>query len=77
MSKFNDKVAQLALEVGGSHYPSVNPDLHDKMVRAVIKECLLALDYTNHDHVYTSFDKSQFDATMERVKIAINERFGL
>jgi len=75
--KFEDKVNQLALEVGGSHYPNVNPQLHRQLVKLVVDECLSAVDTASRRHVYTTFDLGQHEASLESVKKAINERFGL
>jgi hypothetical protein len=75
--KFEDKVNQLALEVGGSHYPNVNPQLHRRLVKLVVDECLSAVDTASRRHVYTTFDLGQHEASLESVKKAINERFGL
>jgi hypothetical protein len=75
--KFEDKVNQLALEVGGSHYPNVNPQLHRQLVRLVVDECLSAVDSASRRHVYTTFDVGQHEASLESAKKAINERFGL
>lgn len=77
MSKFKAKVHQLALEVGGSHYPSVNSDLHEQMVKSVVRECIVALNNTSRDHVYTTFDQGQYEATLAKAEMAIKERFGL
>jgi hypothetical protein len=75
--KFDDKVHQLTLEVGGSHYPSVNPQLHQQLVKLVVTECLIAVDKSSRNHVYTTFDLGQHEASLEAAKKAINERFGL
>lgn len=75
--KFEDKVNQLALEVGGSHYPNVNPQLHRQLIKLVVDECLSAVDTASRRHVYTTFDLGQHEASLESVKKAINERFGL
>jgi hypothetical protein len=75
--KFEDKVNQLALEVGGSHYPNVNPQLHRQLVKLVVDECLSAVDSASRRHVYTTFDVGQHEASLESAKKAINERFGL
>lgn len=75
--KFEDKVNQLALEVGGSHYPTVNPQLHRQLVKLVVDECLSAVDSASRRHVYTTFDVGQHEASLESAKKAINERFGL
>jgi methyl coenzyme M reductase gamma subunit len=74
---FNDKVTQLTLEVGGSHYPSVNPHLHQQLVKLVVKECVEAVSKANRGHVYTTFDLSQHEASLEAARKSINERFGL
>jgi hypothetical protein len=75
--KFEDKVNQLSLEVGGSHYPNVNPQLHRQLVKLVVDECLSAVDSASRRHVYTTFDVGQHEASLESAKKAINERFGL
>lgn len=77
MKTFKQKVHDIALEVGGSHYPSVNPNLHEQMVKAVINECLMAIDKADRSHVYTTFDQSQHESAIERVKQSIKESFGL
>lgn len=43
----------------------------------LINECLIALDKTEKPHVYTSFDQSQFDASIANAKLAIKKHFGL
>lgn len=77
MTKFENKVKEIALAVGGSHYPSVNPHLHELMVKTVVSECINAVEECNKAHVYTTFDDAQFETTLEKVKQSINERFGL
>jgi hypothetical protein len=47
------------------------------MVKAVVRECVIALGNAQRDHVYTTFDQGQFEATLARAQTAINERFGL
>lgn len=77
MQKFNQKVHDIALAVGGSHYPSVNPELHKQMVKAVLEECMSAIDSADHSHVHTTFDKDQYLSAIEKIKQSINKRFGL
>lgn len=43
----------------------------------IITECLVALDNVDKPHVYTSFDQSQFDASIANAKLAIKKHFGL
>lgn len=77
MNKFKDKVAQISLEVGGSHYPAVNIHLQEQMVRMVVEECLDAVNNCKHKKVYTTYDLDQFNYTIEQAGQAIKERFGL
>jgi hypothetical protein len=77
MNKFEQKVHDIALEVGGSHYPAVNPDLHKQMVRAVIDECVRAIDSAKRTNVYTTYDNDMHTGMVEKIKQSINERFGL
>lgn len=77
MTTFQDKVKEIALEVGGSHYPEVNPHLHESMIKMVINECINAVNECDKGHVYTTFDQSQFISTLDKVKQSINKKFGL
>lgn len=43
----------------------------------LIDECLIALDKTDKPHVYTTFDQSQFEASIANAKLAIKKHFGL
>ena len=66
---------QLALEVGGSHYPSVGGDLLEKFGQAVIRECIKAVDQTDTRHAYTSFDHDQIRSTINKSKESIIRHF--
>ena len=74
---FTDKVTELALEAGGSHYPNVNRDQLEAYTRLVLAECLSAIETAPRNHVCTSFDQSQHEASILRVKESISGRFGL
>jgi hypothetical protein len=75
---FTDKVTELALEAGGSHYPDVNRDQLEAYTRLVLAECLLAVEITAlGDHVCTTFDLAQHESTIQRVKASILQRFGV
>jgi hypothetical protein len=36
----NDKLKQLSLMAGGSHYPIINPQLQEKFAELIIQECI-------------------------------------
>jgi len=42
----NDKLRELALQVGGSHYPEVSQQFLETTVRLVIKQCAEAYHQT-------------------------------
>jgi len=77
MKNFKTKVAQISLEVGGSHYPSVNTDLQQQMVKMILDQCLNAVESCDRNHVRTTFDLAQHQTTVEHAKAAIKESFGL
>ena len=74
---FTNKVTELALEAGGSHYPSVNRDQLESYTRLVLAECLSAIETAPRNHVCTSFDQGQHEASIQRVKESISQRFGV
>ena len=42
----NNKLVELAVEVGGSHYPEVSKQHLEATVRLVVKQCALAYHQT-------------------------------
>lgn len=47
------------------------------LTQSIIDECISALDSAEKPHVYTTFDKAQFDASIANAKLAIKKHFGL
>lgn len=45
----NEILKKLSLDAGGSHYPSINPQLQQKFAELVIEECIDILNQRN-DH---------------------------
>jgi hypothetical protein len=74
---FKSKVTELALQAGGSHYPTVNRMHLDSYTKLVIESCLSAMDAGNRSHVCTNFDQAQHDASIAGAKAAIKQEFGL
>jgi len=58
----NDKLRELATEIGGSHYPTVSKPYFEATVRAVVKQCAEAyyqtklLDTPIEKHFLKRFD---------------------
>jgi len=60
-----DKIKEIALQVGGSHYPGVGGDLLQRFADAVIAECIEAIEETPNHHCNTTWDVSVANATKE------------
>jgi hypothetical protein len=61
MSKIkNKKVFDIALAVGGSHYPGVGGELLEKFAMAVIEECITVLDQDDGATHHTKLLKEHF-----------------
>ncbi len=76
-NKWDRKVTELALQAGGSHYPSVNRMQLELYTKLVIEDCINAIETVNSPHVRTSFDKMSHEATISDAVNAIKLRFGL
>lgn len=68
---------QIALQVGGSHYPDVGGELLEQFGRKVVNECIIAVQNTNKHHAYTTFDIGMVESTIEKSVAAILDRFDL
>lgn len=68
-------IKKFQLQAGGSHYPSINPDMQLSFAKQIIEECIDAVRNTDTRHAYTTFDKGLIDATVERSIKSIKERF--
>jgi hypothetical protein len=66
---------KLQIQAGGSHYPSINPEMQLSFARQIVDECIDAVRNTDTRHAYTTFDKSLIDATIERSIMSIREKF--
>jgi hypothetical protein len=65
------KVKELALQAGGSHYPEVGGELLQKVVDLVVEECIDAVKNADVTSItYTNFDKDRALSIK-----SINERF--
>lgn len=71
-----EKIRQLALQAGGSHYPEVGGELLQKFADLVVAECVDAASNADIRHVvYTTFDKGMADSIKSTMVNSINERF--
>jgi hypothetical protein len=68
-------IKKFQLQAGGSHYPSINPDMQMLFARQIVEECIDAVRNTDTRHAYTTYDKGLIDATVQRSIKSIKERF--
>lgn len=58
-----DKIKEIALQAGGSHYPTVGGDLLQKFADLLIAECIKAVDETPNHHCLTTWEINFSDTT--------------
>jgi hypothetical protein len=72
----NEKIKELALQTGGSHYPGVNSELLEMFANMIIDECVDAVKTADMKQiVFTTFDAGMVKGVKERCVNSINERF--
>lgn len=71
----NEKFAQISLAVGGSHYPSINPQLQQQFGEAVVKQILARIEH----EIDLAYDQDQpyAAATLEALAIQILDDFDM
>lgn len=71
-----DLLKEFQLQAGGSHYPSINPQMQETFARMIVNECLAAIDQADlRAVVKTTFDHSQAEGAIYAAKKSIIERF--
>lgn len=45
----NEKFKQFSLEAGGSHYPTINPQLQQRFGELILQECIAIAEDTRYD----------------------------
>ena len=71
----NDKLKEIALQAGGSHYPDVGGVTLEKFARLLIAECIDAVKNTPTTAAYTTFDLDVVKNTIAKSVKSIEERF--
>ena len=74
----NELLKEFQLQAGGSHYPSINPQMQEAFARMIVNECLAAVDSADlRAIVKTTFDNSQAEGVVHAVRQSIIQRFQL
>lgn len=72
VKKLTPKQMEIALEVGGSHYPTVGGEYVGKTIEVVVNQCLEVLEQRSQNWL---FDDAALEA--RRCATAIKQHFGL
>jgi hypothetical protein len=71
-----NKIKELALQAGGSHYPEVGGELLQKFANLMLAECIDAVKNSDtKDMVYTTFDNDMVESVKDIAVKSINDRF--
>ena len=69
------KVHELALQAGGSHYPSVGGELLEKFADLLIAECIEVVKNTPTHCAYTTHDQSTVICTINKSVEELKKHF--
>jgi len=71
----NEKFAEISLAVGGSHYPSINPQLQQKFGEEVVRRVIRRIE----DEIDVAFNQGEgyAAATLQALVIEILDDFDL
>ena len=71
-----EKIKDIALQVGGSHYPTVGGELLQKFAEMVIAECIDAVNQADvRSIVFTTFDNAMANDVKLKSIESIKARF--
>jgi hypothetical protein len=72
----NEKIKELALQTGGSHFPDVNSKLLEIFANMIIDECIDAVKEAElKEVVFTTYDSGMANGVRIRCVQSINQRF--
>ena len=72
-----DVITEIALAVGGSHYPSVGGDLLQKFADALVKECIKIVEETPQHCAITTYDLGTVKCTIDKSVEQLKQHFDI
>lgn len=69
------KIHDIALAAGGSHYPDVNSNTLEKFAELLIKECIRVVENTPTVCAYTNHDLGTVKCTIDKSVDALKKHF--
>ena len=74
----NNKIRELIQGVGTDTSGKwISIDNAEELVKLVVAECYIAIENTNTNHVYTTFDEGLVKQTIRNSKDAVRQHFGV
>ena len=71
------KVKELALQAGGSHYPEVGGEVLNKFADLLLEEVINTIKNTPKHCAHTTYDMSTVECTIKQSVSAVKDRFGV
>jgi hypothetical protein len=69
---------EFQLQAGGSHYPSINPELQEKFAQQIVKYCIDLVENAQlQDMVYTTFQQEFARGVKQRIADQIKQKFNV
>lgn len=69
------KIYDIALQAGGSHYPGVNSELLQKFADLMLAECITVVQNTGKQCAYTTHDLDIVQCTIQKSVEALHDHF--
>ena len=70
------KIHDIALAAGGSHFPGINSDTLEQFAKLLIEECIRVVENTPTTCAYTTHDLVAVKCTIGNSVAALKEHFG-
>ena len=74
----NELLKEFQLLAGGSHYPTINPDMQAAFAEKIVKYCIDLVENAElQDMVFTTYQKDFAQGVKERIAQQIREHFNV
>lgn len=70
-------LTKFQLQAGGSHYPTINPNMQEAFARMIINECITAVQQSGRQCAITTHDLGVVECTIDKCVESIKQHFQL
>lgn len=75
--KMKEKIKEIALQAGGSHYPEVGGDLLQKFADLLLAEVIVVVESTPKHCAFTTFQENIVKCTIEKSVETLKTHFDI